>query len=87
METLSALLMLAAAVVVVVLLVKILSAPIRLIFKLLLNALFGFLILFVFNFFSSFIGLTLEINLLSALIAGVLGVPGVILLILLQILL
>ena len=84
METLSTLLMLAAAVVLLVLLVKVLSAPIRLIFKLAVNAALGFLILFVVNFFGDFVGIGVTVNLFTALIAGVLGVPGVVLLVLLQ---
>ena len=75
METLSTLLMLAAAMVLLVLLVKVLSAPIRLIFKLAVNAALGFLILFVVNFFGDFVGIGVTVNLFTALIAGVLGVP------------
>lgn len=84
METISSLLILAAVVVGVILLLKILSAPIRLAFKLLINAGVGFLILFVVNFFGEFVGFTLGINLLNALVAGILGVPGVVLLILIK---
>lgn len=84
METLSSILMVAAVIAVIVLLIKILSAPIKLVFKLLLNALFGFIILFVFNFFGAFINFTLGVNWLNAIVVGFLGVPGVILLILLK---
>ena len=71
-------------VVGVILLLKILSAPIRLAFKLLINAGVGFLILFVVNFFGDFVGFTLGVNFLNALVAGILGVPGVILLIVIK---
>ncbi|MEA5152133.1 MAG: pro-sigmaK processing inhibitor BofA family protein [Oscillospiraceae bacterium] len=84
METLSTLLIIAAVVVFGVLLLKILAKPIGLIFKLLINTLFGFLSLFIINFFGGFIGFTLGVNVLNALIVGVLGVPGVILLALLH---
>ncbi len=86
METLSSLLMIAAGVVFIILLIKILSAPIRWIFKLLLNALLGFVVLFIINFFGEFIGITIPITLVSALITGFFGVPGVVFLILFQIL-
>ena len=76
--------LLAAAVVLFVLLVKVLAAPIRLIFKLAVNAALGFLILFVVNFFGDFVGIGVTVNLFTALIAGVLSVPGVVLLVLLQ---
>lgn len=84
METISSILILAAVVVGVILLLKILSAPIRLAFKLLINAGVGFLILFVVNFFGDFVGFTLGMNFLNALVAGILGVPGVILLIVIK---
>ena len=80
METLSSILMAAAVIAVIILLLKIIAAPMKLAFKLLLNALFGFIILFVFNFFGDFVGFTLGINWVNALITGCLGVPGVILL-------
>ncbi|MBR6352405.1 MAG: pro-sigmaK processing inhibitor BofA family protein [Firmicutes bacterium] len=85
METLSSLFMLAAAVVFVILLIKILSAPIRWIFKLALNAGLGFVVLFIFNFFGEFIGISVPITLVSALITGFFGVPGVVFLVLLQV--
>ena len=86
MVTLSSILMIAATVVFIILLIKILSAPIRWIFKLALNALLGFVVLFIFNFFGEFIGISIPINLISSLITGFFGVPGVVFLILYQIL-
>ena len=76
--------MLAAAIVFIALLVKVLSAPIRWIFKMLLNAVLGFVVLFLFNFFGDYIGLSIPINTVSALVTGIFGVPGVIVLALLQ---
>ena len=87
METLSVLLMLAAAVLSVVILVKILAAPVRLVFKLLLNALCGFLLLIVVNIISGFFDFSIEINFVNTLIAGGFGIPGALLLVLLRILL
>lgn len=85
METISSLLIIAAVVVLCVLLLKILAAPIKLAFKLLINAGFGFIILFVVNFFGGFVDFSLGISFINALVAGILGVPGVILLIVLKI--
>lgn len=84
MESLSAILLIAAAVVGVILLIKLLSAPIRKILKLLINAALGFVLLFVVNFFGAAIGLELKLNLINALVAGFLGIPGIILLVILQ---
>ena len=84
METISVLLMLAAAVLSVVILVKILAAPVRLVFKLLLNALCGFLLLIVVNIISGFFDFSIEINLANTLIAGCFGIPGALLLVILN---
>ena len=86
METMSILLMLAAVVLSVVILFKILAAPIKLVFKLLLNALCGFLLLIVVNIISGFFDFSVEINLINVLIAGCFGIPGALLLVLLKIL-
>lgn len=84
METFSSLLLLAAVIVGVILLVKLLSAPFRWIVKLLLNAALGFVLLFVVNYFGGFVGIELGMNLINALVAGFLGVPGIILLLVLK---
>lgn len=87
METISGILVIAAVVVVGILLLKILAAPMKLVFKLLINAGLGFVILFVVNFFGDLVGISLGMNWINALIVGFLGVPGVILLLIIQLLL
>ena len=52
--------------------------------KLLLHALFGYIFLFVFNFVGAWFGVSLEITWLTAIISGVFGVPGVVVLLLLK---
>ena len=86
METMSILLMLAAAVLSLVILFKILAAPIRLVFKLLLNAVCGFALLIVVNIISGFFDFSIEINFINVLVAGCFGIPGALLLVLLKIL-
>lgn len=66
------------------LLLKLLRKPIKWAFKLLLHALFGFIFLFLFNFFGAWVDLNLELNWLNAAVAGVLGVPGVVILLLVK---
>ena len=78
--------MLAATVVFVILLIRILAAPIKWIFKLAINGALGFVVLYVFNFIGAFVGLSVPITLPSALITGFFGIPGVLFLVLLQIL-
>lgn len=86
MESLSFILMVAGIVLVCVLLLKILTEPIKLVFKLLINAGLGFIILFIVNFFGGFFDFSLGISFMNALVAGVLGVPGVIILVLIKLL-
>lgn len=66
--------------VVAYLLIKLLTKPVRFIFKLLLNALFGFVGLVLINFFGEIIGISIDINLINALVVGVFGIPGLIVL-------
>ena len=54
------------------------------VFKLLLNMISGLALLFVFNFIGGYFDFALGINAVNAIVAGVLGIPGVILLVLIQ---
>ena len=74
-------------VIVVFLLValaRILSAPLRLALKLLVNAASGLVALWLVNLLSGVTGIYLGLNLVNALIVGIFGLPGLVLLILLQ---
>lgn len=83
-ETISAVIAVAAAAVGVILLIKILSAPIKKIFKFILNTLLGCAILFVINLIGENFGIRLDINITHCAIAAVFGVPGVLLMILIK---
>lgn len=65
-------------------LTRILSAPIRLVLKLLVNAASGLVALFLVNLLAPITGVALGLNLLNALIVGIFGLPGLVLLILAQ---
>lgn len=75
------------ALIAVVLVLKLLSAPIRIAMKLLINGLAGFVVLFLLNFAGEWVGISLGINWVNAIVVGVLGAPGVVLLLLLKYLL
>lgn len=75
------------AVLAVFLIIKLLTAPIRFAGKMLINALVGFVVLFFLNFAGSLVGLSLGINWFNALVVGIFGAPGVVLLLLLKYLL
>ncbi len=61
--------------------------PIKKIIKLIFNGILGGVILLFFNYIGKFFGLSIVVNPLNAIIVGFLGVPGVILLLILQIIL
>lgn len=75
------------AIIAVFFVLKLLTAPIRLAGKLLINALVGFVALFFLNFAGSIFGLSLGINWFNAVVVGIFGAPGVILLLLIKYLL
>ena len=81
MDVITNILLLAGVVVALYVLIKILAAPIKLIFKLLLNAVLGFLLLFLANFVGGFFNFYIPVNLVTCLISGVFGIPGVIFLV------
>lgn len=58
--------------------------PVKLIMKFIINGLIGAFLLFIINIFGSMIGITIAINPITALAAGFLGIPGVLLLLFLQ---
>lgn len=68
-------------------LLRIFYTPIKLALKLFLNSVAGGVILFLINFAGSLCGIYIGINAVTCAIAGVLGVPGISLLLFLQVLL
>jgi inhibitor of the pro-sigma K processing machinery len=81
MEMLYTVLLIAAVVVAAYVLIKILAAPIKKIFKLLINAVCGFALLFVANFIGGFFDFSIPINIITCIVAGAFGIPGVIFLV------
>ncbi|MGH4117155.1 pro-sigmaK processing inhibitor BofA family protein [Clostridium sp.] len=72
------------AIVAMVIVVKLFSWPLKMLGKLIMNGVFGVLLLLLVNFISQYTGfkeIFIEINAVTALISGFLGVPGVIFLI------
>lgn len=64
-------------VLLAVLLIRMLLLPIRLGLKLLIHSGCGFLCLWLLNSVSGFTGIYLPINAVTALTAGILGIPGI----------
>lgn len=63
---------------------KLLILPIKIVWKLAVNALVGGITLLIINFIGGFFGLYIQINIITALITGILGVPGVVMILILQ---
>lgn len=57
---------------------RILLMPIRLVFKLIYNGLIGGVLLWVLNWVGAYFDFSIAINPVTALIAGFLGLPGII---------
>lgn len=64
---------------------KIFFTPLKVIFKLILSSLLGVLFLILINLFSPVTGIYIGINAVTAVVLGVLGMPGTCLILLLQI--
>ena len=72
----------ALAIFFISILLKLLKAPIKWLGKLVLHALLGYAALFVFNFVGAWVGISIGINWINAVVTGVLVVPGFVLLLL-----
>ena len=75
------------AILAIVLLLKLITAPIRLGYKLLINLASGYAPLFLFNLFSGLTGFVLDLNLITAAILGLFGLPGLALLLVVRLIL
>ncbi|MBP2632068.1 MAG: pro-sigmaK processing inhibitor BofA [Firmicutes bacterium] len=64
---------------------KMFLMPVRIIWKLIYNGIIGGIMLWIVNFVGASFGFSIGINFISALVAGFLGIPGVILLILFKV--
>lgn len=73
------------ALIVLYIVLKIIAAPVKIIIKLMINAFVGGVVLFLINLVGAGFGFVLNITWLTSLIVGIFGVPGVVFVILLQI--
>lgn len=75
----------AFGIILIYLIGRIFLMPLKLVFRLIYNGIIGGIMLWVVNLVGGYIGFTIGINVITALVAGFLGIPGVILLILFKI--
>ena len=67
-------------VLIAVLVFKLLFSQVKLIWKIAVNSLSGFVCLWLLNLASGITGIVFEINFITTLLVGFLGIPGIILL-------
>lgn len=60
--------------------------PVKLLWKLLINSVFGLVLLLGANYIGAYFSFDIPINIITVLIAGFLGIPGIILLVCFQML-
>lgn len=84
MDMTAAIVLISAAVLLLSLSFRLLKKPIAWMLKFLLHAAMGYAFLFLFNFVGAWASISLGLNWVNAAVAGVLGVPGVILLLLVK---
>jgi len=72
------------AIVGLYVLVKVFSWPLKILFKLIINAVLGVVLLVIVNLIGKYFSFSIGINAITALIAGFFGIPGVIFLIILK---
>ena len=74
------------AILILYLVVKFFRWPFKILWKLILNGVLGFVLLLLVNFVGGVFGISVGINVITSLIAGFFGVPGVIFLIIFSLL-
>ena len=71
-------------VLIAIFVIKLLLSQVKLIWKIAVNSLSGFICLWLLNLASGLTGIVFEINFITALVVGFLGIPGIVLLLVLQ---
>lgn len=87
METVNVIMAALFLLVIIFMIAQLIMKPIKLIWKLLLNSVIGLLLLMLTNFAGTYFSFALPINIITVLISGFLGIPGILLLICFQLLL
>lgn len=73
--------------IIIFIIAQLIMKPIKLVWKLLLNSVIGLVLLMLANYVGAYFNFALPINIITVLISGFLGIPGILLLICFQLLL
>lgn len=71
-------------VLIAIFVIKLLLSQVKLVWKLAVNSLSGFICLWLLNLASGLTGIVFEINFITTLVVGFLGIPGILLLLVFQ---
>ena len=82
----SVLLTYAGAIVLLLVLGKLFLWPLKMVFKIAVNSIAGGVVILAINYIGTYFGVMIPLNMINALIVGVLGIPGAILLLIFNIL-
>ena len=63
---------------------KIFSVPLKALFKLIINSVLGGLLLFIINLIGAVWNFHIGLNIVTAILVGILGIPGAVLLVILK---
>ena len=72
--------------VIIFIIAKLIMTPLKLVWKLVFNSIIGLVLLMLANYVGAYFDFSLPLNVLTVLIAGFLGIPGILLLICFQLL-
>lgn len=82
----SVLLTYAGAIVLLLVLGKLFLWPLKMVFKIAVNSIAGGIVILAINYIGAYFGVMIPLNMINALVVGVLGIPGAILLLIFNIL-
>ena len=82
--TLQDILMILVGLILAVILLRLIFGSIKKIAGLMINSVLGAIFLMIVNYFGAYFGISVGINLLTAVIAGIFGIPGILFLIVFQ---
>ncbi|PKM75776.1 MAG: SigmaK-factor processing regulatory BofA [Firmicutes bacterium HGW-Firmicutes-15] len=73
--------------VIIFIMAQLIMKPVKLLWKLIINSAIGLILLLMANYGAAYFGFALPINIITVLVAGFLGIPGILLLVCFQLLL
>lgn len=82
----SVLLTYAGVIILILVLGKLFLWPLKMLFKLAVNSIAGGIVILAINYIGAYFGVMIPLNMINALIVGVLGIPGAVLLLIFNIL-